>query len=130
MKKLDDHPKQVRIFYLILFVLIGFVTFKLTGSLDSSLRALIFTVEGLVLLFILLKPAIFSPVFKAALILSTFIGNLIFKMITALVFYLILTPIALAMRLFGKKFLNLRKNQNQETYFEDYVSHAGIEKQY
>ena len=130
MKKLEYNSKQVRIFSTILFLLIGFVTYRLTLSRNFTFKAIVFSSEILVLLFIFLKPIIFYPVFRTAMVFSTFLGNIIFKIITTVVFYFILTPIALVMRLFGKKFLTLQKNQNQDTYFEDYVPHAGTEKQY
>jgi hypothetical protein len=34
------------------------------------------------------------------------------------------------MRVFGKKFLNYRINKNLESYYEDYIPDAGIEKQF
>ena len=57
-------------------------------------------------------------------------GLVIFKVISTVVFYLILTPIALVMRAFGKKFLIHKTDSSLDTYYEDYVPHAGIDKQF
>lgn len=130
MKKIEYNPKQVRIFSVILFVLIALITFKPTRSLDELWRIIIFSAEGLILLFILLKPRFFYPVFRTALVISSFIGNIIFKIISTVVFYIILTPIALIMRLFGKTFLIHKADTRIDTYYEDFVPHAGIDKQY
>lgn len=130
MRKIEYNPKQVRIFSILLFALIAFITFKLTSSLEGLWRIILFTIEGLFLLLILLKPRFFYPVFRTALVISSFIGNIIFKVISTVVFYLILTPIALVMRAFGKKFLIHKTDSSLETYYEDYVPHAGIDKQF
>jgi hypothetical protein len=130
MRKIETKPKQVRIFAILLFILIGFLTFKLTAPFSLVFKIIIFVIEGLVLVASLIKPNFFAPVFKIALIGSSFIGNIIFKIISTLVFYFILTPIALVMRLFGKKFLIHKMNPKLETYYEDYLHHGGIEKQF
>lgn len=130
MRKTEYNPKQVRIFSVLLFILIAFITYKLTLPLDLPLRIILFSIEGLILLSILLKPKYFYPVFRTALIISSFIGNIIFKIISTVVFYFILTPISLAMRLFGKTFLIHKTNPKLETYYEGYTRHAGIEKQF
>ena len=130
MRKIEYNPKQVRIFSVLLFVLIAFITFKLTRSLDELWRIIIFSAEGLILLFILFKPRFFYPVFRTALVISSFIGNIIFKIISTVVYYIILTPIALVMRLFGKTFLIHKTDSRLDTYYEDFVPPAGIDKQF
>jgi hypothetical protein len=130
MRKIEYNPKQVRIFSILLFALIAFITFRLTASADGIWRIILFSAEGLILLFILLKPKFFYPVFRTALIISSFIGNIIFNVISTVVFYLILTPIALVMRLFGKTFLIHRTDTRLDSYYEVYVPHAGIDKQF
>ncbi len=130
MIKFDYNPKQVRIFAVLLFILIGFFTYKFSATLTLTLKIIIFSFEGLLVLAILIKPRFFSPVFKIALIGSSFIGNIIFKIISTLVYYSILTPISITMRLFGKKFLIHKINPKLKTYYEDCVPHAGIEKQF
>lgn len=130
MRQVETKPKQVRIFAVLFFLLVGFITYKLTPALSLLLKTIIYAAEALVLVISLIKPAFFAPVFKIALIGSGFIGNIIFKIISTLVFYLILTPLSLIMRLFGKKFLNHKTDPRAETYYEGFHPHGGIEKQF
>lgn len=130
MKKIDYDSKQVRIFAVLLFILIAFVTYKLIISKTYPVKITIFSLETIILIFILIKPKYFFPVFKTALIFSSFLGNIIFKVISIFVYFIILTPISLIMRLFGKTFLTHRINKTVETYYEEYTPHAGIEKQF
>lgn len=130
MRKIETKPKQVRIFAVLLFILIGYITFRLTLSLPLIVKILIFSAEGLCLAAALIRPRFFAPVFKVALIVSGAIGNTIFKIISTLVFYLILTPLALVMRLLGKKFLVHKMDPGAATYYMDYHPHGGIEKQF
>ena len=130
MRHIETKPKQVRIFAVLLFILIGFITFRLTPSLSLIIKTLIYSLEGLSLLTALIKPGFFAPVFKIALIVSGFIGSIIFKIISTLVFYVIMTPLSLIMRLLGKKFLIHKMDPKADSYYEDYHAHGGIEKQF
>jgi hypothetical protein len=130
MKKNDYNPMQIRIFSIILFALLAFFTTKIYLPDNIKLGLAIFSLEGILILLSILKPRIFYPVFKTALSFSAVIGSIIFTIISSLVFLVILTPIALIMRGSGKRFLKHKIDKNLDSYYEDYVPHAGINKQF
>lgn len=70
------------------------------------------------------------PVFELVLKGTGKIGSLIFGLITTLVYYFILTPIALFKRLTGKKLMETRIDGDLDSYYEQWEPSDNIEKQY
>lgn len=56
----------------------------------------------------LLLPVILGPVYKLWMTLSSVMGWFMSRVILIILFYLILTPIAILMRILGKDFLNIK----------------------
>jgi TRAP-type uncharacterized transport system fused permease subunit len=129
MKKLDYQPKQVRLFLVILLLVVGLVVFRFTTG-HPSLRVILWAAEAILIFFFLLLPNLFFPIFKGIMVGSGYIGNFLFLVISALTFYLVLTPMALVMRLFGKKFMQPKIDRTLPTYYEQGSSVHDIEKQY
>lgn len=129
MKKLDYKPKQVRLFLVILLLVAGLVIFRFTKG-HPSVRAVLWLTEALLIVFFLMLPKLFFPVFKGIMVGSGYIGNFMFLMISTITFYLVLTPIALGMRLFRKRFMEPKIDPRLPTYYEEGSSAHDIEKQY
>ena len=49
------------------------------------------------------------------------LGRIVSPIVTAIIFYLLVTPIALVNRLMGKDRLRLKKPKNASTYFVDHI---------
>jgi len=81
-------------------------------------------------LAIILLSRFLYPVFQLILKITQKIGNLIFGLITTIVYIFILTPIALFKRLFGKKIIEVGFENDKESYFIEWEPSANIEKQY
>ena len=63
-------------------------------------------------------PGILKPIQKAWMTLALFMGWGMTRILLALLFYLVLTPIGLAARIFGNSFLNLKfKEPDKTTYW-------------
>ena len=73
----------------------------------SLIIALIFLVLGLI------KSNIFTPLNILWMKFGMFLGVFISPIIMGIIFFLVVTPIGLIMRLFGKDLLNLKKNKTQ-----------------
>ncbi len=129
MKKLDYKPKQVRLFLLILLLVAGLVIFRFTRGHPSG-RAILWLIAALLIVFFLMLPKLFFPIFKGIMVGSGYIGNFIFLVISTITFYLVLTPIALVMRLFGKRFMQPKIDPRLPTYYEEGSGVHDIEKQY
>ncbi len=130
MIKIDYQPKQVRIFLVLSLALMIFLTFKFTGHAAGRTRVVIILLEFISVGILAAIPRTFFPLYKIILTGSSYLGNVIFTAVSILAFFLILTPIALAMRLFGKKFMSAPVAAALPTYYDEAEKYHDIQKQY
>ena len=78
----------------------------------SAVISLIFLVLGL------LNSKILAPLNKLWFKFGIFLGKIISPIILGIIFFLVVTPIGLLMRLFGKDVLNLKYNKNKSYWIE------------
>lgn len=75
-----------------------------------------------------------TPIYKAWMFLSVCMGFVMSRVILSIVYFLVMTPISLMMRLCGKRFIDKRFKLDQETYWLDKedkrLSAEDYEKQY
>ena len=113
MRKQDD--RDIKLFGLAFTIIFSFITIKLYRSGNAFF---IYTTIAASLFFItaLFIPRVILPVYRV----FHFTGNLIFKLITGiiliLIFYLVITPIGLSLKVFHKDLLNLKK-EDKESYW-------------
>ncbi len=62
-------------------------------------------------------PAILRPFYKAWMVLALILGWIMTRVILTLVYYLVLTPIALLGRAFGEQFLPLKTSTETKSYW-------------
>ena len=73
--------------------------------------SLVFLVLGL------FNSKILSPLSKAWIKLGEILGKIIAPIVMALVYFIILTPVSLLVRVFGKDLIGLKFKKNQNTYW-------------
>ena len=76
----------------------------------SILISLIFLILGI------LNSKVLTPLNKAWFRFGVFLGNFVSPIIMGIIFFLVVTPIGLLMKLLGKDLINLKKN-NEKTYW-------------
>ena len=130
MKKVTYQPKQVRIFLILLLALLFVLTFRLTRHGATETRWLILAAEAAVIGALLAFPRVFFPVFKVIMIASSRLGSFIFAVLAIVVFFLILTPMALAMKIFGKKFMPAGPDPALPSYYSEADENNDVAKQY
>jgi|WetSurMetagenome_2_1015567.scaffolds.fasta_scaffold907140_2 hypothetical protein len=131
MDKIVFRPRQVRLFLILLLAFAVPLTLKLAGTIGGvGVRWAVLAIEGLVVAVFLASPKAFFPAFKAILVLSGRLGSLIFGLIATAVFFLILTPIALAMRLGRKTFMPIRPDPEVASYYDTGGGGHDYEKQF
>jgi Saxitoxin biosynthesis operon protein SxtJ len=117
IKNIKDDKNTLRKFGLtvgIVLLLVGIVLY-LTGK--SS--AVVFGGVGvLLMLFGLILPNILKPLNKIWMILAVILGWFMSRLILFILFYIVLTPIGIFLRIIGKDFLNLRTDKNCDSYWE------------
>lgn len=73
---------------------------------------------GLISLILgIFAPSAIKPIYFIFKKIGSFIGNIVTGLILAIVFYIVLTPIALIARLFGKDFLDIKWKKKSNTYW-------------
>jgi len=106
--------KSFGIVFAFVFLLIAFYPLINSGEtrIWSVLISLIFLILGL------LNSKILAPLNKLWFKFGIFLGKIISPIIMGIIFFLVVTPIGLLMRLFGKDLINLKFNDNKSYWIE------------
>ena len=111
------HKKSSNRSFGILFFLVflGFGLWPLTKEMSPNIYLIIISV---IFLFLgLLKSKLLSPLNEIWIKFGEVLGRIIAPLIMALVYFLILTPISLLVRAFGKDLLGLKYLKQQNSYW-------------
>ena len=102
------------IVFFIVFLLIALYPLTYGGEIRiwSSIISLIFLVLGL------LNSKILAPLNKIWFKFGILLGKIVSPLIMGIIFFLVVTPIGLIMRLLGKDLLNLKYNKNKSYWIE------------
>tara|TARA_Y100001970_G_scaffold104360_1_gene130733 strand:+ start:662 stop:1045 length:384 start_codon:yes stop_codon:yes gene_type:complete len=100
--------------FFIVFLLIGLYPLTYNGEIRiwSLFFSFIFIILGL------LNSRILTPLNKIWFKFGLFLGKIISPLIMAIIFFLVVTPIGLIMRLIGKDVLNLKFNTKKSYWIE------------
>ena len=111
------HKKSSNRSFGILFFLVflGFGLWPLTKEMSPNIYLIIISVVFLVLG--LLNSKLLSPLNEIWIKFGEILGRIIAPLIMALVYFLILTPISLLVRAFGKDLLGLKYLKQQNSYW-------------
>ena len=97
---------------IILMIIAGFLFWKEKESYQIFL-----TVGTILFVLGILVPAVLKPIYWIWMIFATILGWIMTRVILSLLFYIIITPIGLILRFFGKQFLELKWDKSKESYW-------------
>ena len=122
--KSQSSNRSFGLLFFIVFIVVGLwpVIKGETANIYLILISLFFLIFGLI------NSKILSPFNKAWIKLGEILGLIIAPIIMALVYFIILTPISLILRLFGKDLLGLKFLKKQDTYWIKRVKKLGTMK--
>ena len=118
IKALDTSSKEIRKFGLVIaialgvigsFVYVKFGNFDVVGWLWGI--GLLFLILGFIL------PSVLRPIYKIWMLLAFFIGGIVSRVILTVLFYVVLTPTGLVLRLFGKDILDEKFDKKRKSYW-------------
>ena len=114
---------------IILLVISGFLFWKEKESFQ------IFLAIGIILFLIAISiPAVLKPVYWIWMIFAIILGWVMTRVILSLLFYVVFTSIGLALRFFGKQFLELRWDKSKDSYWNfktnEHLQKEKYEKQF
>ena len=126
MKQNNQNRSFGLLFFFVFFILALWPLTK-KGELNLYLIsiALIFLVLGL------LNSKILSPFNNVWIKLGEILGRIIAPIVMAIVYFLILTPISLLVRLFGKDLIGIKFSNDIKSYWVERKKHLGsMDKQF
>jgi hypothetical protein len=114
------------IVFFIVFLIIAIYPLIHSGDvrLWSVIISIIFLVLGL------LNSKILTPLNRLWFKLGIFLGKIISPIIMGIIFFLVVTPTGLIMRLLGKDVLNLKYNKNKSYWIEKNSPKSGMKNQF
>ena len=111
--KSQSSNKSFGLLFFFVFLIIGLWPLKNGESLNFY-----FITASVVFLFLgLLNSKLLSPLNKSWIKLGEILGIIIAPIVMALVYFAILTPISIIVRVFGKDLLGLKFLKEKETYW-------------
>ena len=122
--KSQNSNRSFGLLFFIVFIVVGLwpVIKGETANIYLILISLFFLIFGLI------NSKILSPFNKAWIKFGEILGLIIAPIIMALVYFIILTPISLIVRMFGKDLLGLKFLKKQDTYWIKRVKKLGTMK--
>ena len=125
------HKKSSNRSFGILFFLVflGFGLWPLTKEISPNIYLIIISVIFLILG--LLNSKLLSPLNNLWIKFGEILGKIIAPIVMAAVYFLILTPISLLVRLFGKDLIKMKFSNNIKSYWIKRKKHLGtMDKQF
>jgi hypothetical protein len=116
IKNIKTGKKDIRSFGvtigIILLIVAGFLFYKEKESFQ-----LFIYIAGSFISLGFLVPIILKPIYLVWMIFAVILGWFMTRVILSLLFYLVVTPIGLVLRLLGKDLLELKKQEVQGSYW-------------
>ena len=103
--------------FLFFIVFLAISLWPLISQEDLRLWALILSLIFLILG--ILNSKILTPLNKLWIKFGILLGNIVSPVVMGVVFFIVVTPIGLIMRLLGKDLLRVNKNESTSTYWID-----------
>jgi len=120
--------KDLKNFGLIIGIILSmFGVFLLYRRIDYFIY---FASVGLIFLSLgLIAPKILKPIYKVWMTFAIIVGWIMTRLILSILFYTVITGLAILTRIIGKDFLNLKIN-NKESYWNDRDSDYELNQDY
>ena len=112
------------LFFFVVFLIVGI--WPLTSG--ESIRIWFINISAIFLILGLMNSKLLTPLNKLWLKLGIILGIVIAPIVMGVVFFLVVTPIGLVMRLLGKDLINKKYDKKIKTYWIDRDKNIGSMK--
>ena len=113
------------VFFLFFLIVSIFPLFK-----DGNIRIWSLTIALFFLILGLINSKILTPLNKVWFKFGIFLGKIISPIVMGLIFFLVVTPIAVLMRMLKKDLLNLKFNKNNSYWIEKTDPKSSMKNQF
>lgn len=116
--RLNTSQKSLRKFGLLVGVVFSLLSLWMAYKNQYAVvRLIIGTIGVLLLSFGLVLPKVLKPVYKIWMGSAFAMGWVVSRAILLVAFFVLITPLGVAGRMFGKQFLDIKKNDQREDYW-------------
>ena len=118
IKSINSTQKELRKFGIsvgVVLILIGFL-FQVLWE-NYNVYVIVGSIGAVLLFNGILFPKILLPVHKAWMTLAIVLGYIMTRVILSILFYIVVTGIALLTKIFAKDFLDLKIDRNKDSYW-------------
>jgi len=116
IKNIKSDKKECRKFGLSVGIVLVILAVIL-GNFGKESFVYFGSIGGLLIIAAIVAPKLLLPLQKIWMSLAVILGFIMTRVILLVLFYLILTPIGLIARIFGKDFLDLKLNKDKVSYW-------------
>ena len=116
IKNIKTAKKDIRSFGVTFGIIFLFITGFLYYQEKNSFQLFIYLAGSFSFLGIIL-PIVLKPIYMIWMIFAVILGWFMTRVILSLLFYLIITPIGLFLRILGKDLLGLKEEKNKKSYW-------------
>ena len=125
---IEPTKKDLLTFTIIWSVILLFIAFyPLKSGNEMRIWALSLAIAFLVLSFI---PVLFVPIYKLWVKIGGLIGKINSYIILNFLFFLIITPMGLVVRVFGKDLLNKKIDKECDSYWNEHEVNGSMKQQF
>ena len=119
MLRLKEKPIEWIKFTAVIGLMVNVILWLLwwRGSLPVTIPGITSIIAILTVIIAAIQPRWFRGFYRGGMTVSFHIGQTIGKILLILFFFLIVTPLGLLLRLFGKDLLLIKKNPDRKTYW-------------
>ena len=104
------------------FGIVFFIVFLIISlypmTKNQDIRIWSFTIAFIFLILGILNSKILTPLNKTWFRFGLFLGKIVSPLVMGIIFFLVVTPIGLFMRIIGKDILNLKFNKNESYWIK------------
>ena len=116
IKNIKTGEKDIRIFGITMGIILLIIAAFLFLKEKDSFQLFIY-IAGSFISLGFLSPIILKPIYLVWMIFAVILGWFMTRVIISLLYYIIITPIGLFLRIIGKDLLDLKEKKNKKSYW-------------
>lgn len=130
--KLKENPKDWLKFTVVCCVVCMLIARALErrGMLRHESALVVFAVALAALVLCIVRPVLFRGFYRAGMMVSFYIGQVVSKVLLIVLFLLVVTPLGLLLRLFGKDLLHLKRKASNQSYWQSASRAQNLDRQF
>ncbi len=130
--RLKEDPKEWIKFIAVATLALGVASGLLwkRAAISGDSLAAVLTLLGLVLMICVVRPRWFRPLYRLAMTASFYVGQVAGRILMGIVFIMVLTPMAICLRIMGKDLLGIKQARTADTYWRPAQKPSGFDRQF